>query len=95
MKRQIKNVTPKQAAKVFARLNFFLSLPLVCLFEIPILLIEKGAANGFIFFIMIIITPFAFLVLGYIHTLYGAWLYNNIAKNVGGIEFEVSEHNDI
>jgi hypothetical protein len=89
MKKQITNVTPRQAAKVFALLYFFSSLPFVMLMAVPMLFI-KNQENGFPA-IMLIAMPFLYLIFGYVFTIYGAWIYNKIATRIGGVEFEVTE----
>jgi len=35
--------------------------------------------------------PFLYLIIGYIMTIIGAWLYNFVSKYTGGIQFEIEE----
>lgn len=35
--------------------------------------------------------PFLYLIMGYVMTAIGAWIYNIVSKYTGGIQFEMSE----
>ncbi|MBT8114022.1 MAG: DUF3566 domain-containing protein [Arenicella sp.] len=35
--------------------------------------------------------PFLYLIIGYIMTIIGAWIYNFVARFTGGIQFQLSE----
>lgn len=90
MKKQIINISPIQTAKVFALLYFVISLPLVGLMAIAMSFSPAPKpALGFL-----IIFPFMYLIFGFIFTALGAWVYNIVAKWVGGIEYiSVSDEN--
>ena len=90
MKKQIINISPIQTAKVFALLYFVISLPLVGLMAIAMSFSPAPKpALGFL-----IIFPFMYLIFGFIFTALGAWVYNIVAKWVGGIEYiSVSNEN--
>lgn len=83
MKKQIINISPVQTAKVFALLYFLMSLPLVGFMAISFSFspAPKPALGFLIFF------PFLYLILGFIFTALGSWVYNIVAKWVGGIEY--------
>ena len=83
MKKQIINVSPIQTAKVFAVLYFLMSLPLVGIMVITFSF-SPGPKQGLGFLILF---PFIYLIFGFIFTALGAWVYNFVAKWVGGIEY--------
>jgi len=83
MKKQIINISPFQTAKVFAVLYFVLSLPLVGFMAISFSF-APGPKPGFGFLILF---PFIYLIFGFIFTALGAWVYNLVAKQIGGIEY--------
>ena len=83
MKKQIINISPIQTAKVFAVLYFVLSLPLVGFMAISFSF-APGPKPGFGFLILF---PFIYLIFGFIFTALGAWVYNLVAKQIGGIEY--------
>lgn len=83
MKKQIVNISPLQTAKVFALLYFVLSIPLVGLMSISFLASPAPKpAMG-----LLILLPVFYLIFGFIFTAIGAWVYNLVAKWVGGIEY--------
>ncbi|MFZ3087796.1 MAG: hypothetical protein WA123_07000 [Methylotenera sp.] len=83
MKKQIINISPIQTAKVFAVLYFVLSLPIVGLMAVSFSF-APGPKPGFGFLIFF---PFIYLIFGFIFTALGAWVYNLVAKWIGGIEY--------
>jgi hypothetical protein len=83
MKKQIINVSPFQTAKVFAVLYFLISLPFIGLMAIAFSFSptpHPGLGS-------LIIFPFVYLIFRYIFTALGTWIYNIVAKWVGGIEY--------
>lgn len=88
MKKQILNISPVQTAKVVAILYFVVSLPIILLMILFLSVMPgtKGPAIG-----AMLALPFIYLVVGFLFTLFGAWVYNLVAKWVGGIEFTTSE----
>lgn len=82
MKKQIVNISPIQTAKVFALLYFLFSLPFVGFMAITMSFSGASAPMGFL-----VLFPFVYLVFGFVFTAMGAWLYNIVAKRVGGIEY--------
>ena len=86
MKVQVQRFSPHQNGKVFAVLMALASL----VFVVPFMLIASIAApSGQSFpFLMILVFPIMYLVLGYLSVAVGCWLYNAMFKHIGGIEFE-------
>ena len=86
MKIQVERFSVHQNAKVFAVLMAVSSL----VFVIPFALIMRFAApkgQGFPMF-MVFLLPVMYLVMGYVMVAVGCWLYNAMAKYIGGLEFE-------
>ena len=89
MKKQIVHVSVVQTAKVAACLYFVVSIPFVLLMMIPVMLAGgsmPGMSVG-----MLIAMPFFYLIFGFLFSMLGAWVYNMVAKVVGGIEFTTAE----
>ncbi|WP_211454922.1 DUF3566 domain-containing protein [Collimonas antrihumi] len=87
MKKQISSISPFQTAKVLAILYFAISLPMIALMSLLYAFMPGPKAPTGVMFIL----PFLYAIFGFIFTAIGAWIYNLIAKWVGGIEFTVSE----
>ncbi len=87
MKKQITNVSPVQTAKVMAVLYLVMSLPIV-------LLMMAFAPSMGMGKIMFLIFPVIYMVIGFIFTLIGSFIYNFVAGLVGGFEFTVTEVNN-
>ncbi|MEO8001990.1 MAG: hypothetical protein ABI644_08940 [Arenimonas sp.] len=88
MKKQIVRIAPVQTAKVVAVLYFVVSIPFIAIMAISLMFTPKGSGPGLAFMIAI---PFLYLVFGFIFTALAAWIYNQVAKYVGGIEYTASE----
>ncbi len=88
MKKTITSIDPLSAAKVMALLYFIISIPLVLIMAV-VSMFTPGENHGGI--AMIIIIPIFYAVFGFIFTLIGAWLYNVIARMVGGIQYTSEE----
>lgn len=74
---------------VFALLYFVLSIPIVGLMAITFLLSPAPEKPPMGFLIAI---PFIYLVIGFVSTVLGAWVYNLVVGWVGGIEYTSSKH---
>jgi hypothetical protein len=83
MKTHIVRVSVLQSAKVMAVLYFAMSIPLVLLISIPALLAKQAGAGLF----MLVLVPVVYMVVGFLFSLLGAWIYNLIAASIGGFEF--------
>lgn len=93
MKKQITHISPLQTAKVFAALSLFGSLPFLLLMIVPMMTMASAERPPFPMGFMLL-APLFYAVVTFIVTLVGAWIYNLVAKYLGGIEFtsiEVSQ----
>lgn len=81
MRKQITNISPLQTAKILAVLYFAISMPLLLL-----MLAMPGSKPPYVSGFMLAL-PFFYALLGFLFTLFGAWVYNFVAKHLGGIEF--------
>lgn len=89
MKQQIARLSPHQNGKVFAVLMAVASL----VFLIPFLLFMAAvmpAGQRPPMFMMVIVMPVMYLVIGYLSVAVGCLLYNALFKFIGGIEFETT-----
>ena len=95
MKIQISRLSPHQNAKVLAVLMAVGSLPFVALMFVAFYFLPAVDAQGnpvqgppgF----LILVFPLVYLVLGYVMVAIGCWLYNLLAKPLGGVEYEVRD----
>lgn len=83
MKVHIERVSVLQSAKVMAVLYFAISIPFALFFAIPILFGRQVGASLF----MLVLVPVMYLVIGFLFSLLGAWIYNLVAAGIGGFEF--------
>lgn len=90
MKKQIVRVSVLQSAKVAAALYLVISIPMCLIMLIPMMMAPVPAAKGFSLG-MLILMPVMYTVLGFIFTVFGAWVYNLVASYVGGFEFTTVE----
>ena len=88
MRKQITSISPFQTAKVMALLYFVISLPFLVFMVLMFSFMpgSKPPMTG-----IMLAMPFFYLIFGFIFTVIGAWIYNLVAKWVGGIEFTTSE----
>lgn len=93
MKKQILNISPLQTAKIMAALWFVISLPFLLFMGVMMCTMpgEARAAFGG----MMLFMPVFYAISGFIFTLIGAWVYNMLAKRIGGIEYTSMEVSDI
>lgn len=87
MKKQIVNVSVRQTSNFVGVLYFVVSLPIVLIVAAYSLM--KGQGLGVVLFSFLF--PLMYAVMAYLGTALFAWLYNLVAKRVGGIEFTTSE----
>ncbi|MEQ1536028.1 MAG: hypothetical protein ABL923_09135 [Burkholderiaceae bacterium] len=89
MKKQILNIAPLQTAKIMAALWFVISLPFLLIMGLAMFTMpgEARAAFGG----MMIFMPVFYAISGFIFTLIGAWVYNLLAKRMGGIEYTTQD----
>jgi hypothetical protein len=91
MQQQITRISPFQTAKVIAVLYFVITIPFIILFALFSMFAPNGQKFGIVF---IISAPFIYAIVGFIFSIIGAWIYNVVAKFVGGIEFTMTETRD-
>jgi hypothetical protein len=90
MKQRITRLSPHQNGKVFGVLMAIISL----IFVIPLILAALFASlppKAMPSIFALVMLPIMYLVIGYIMTVIGCWIYNLLAGAVGGIEFELQE----
>ena len=86
MKQQLVNVGKLQAAKIAALLYLIMSIPLVLIMNV----MSPYGAGGFgLGWTLLMIALYA--ITGAVFSFIGAWVYNGIARLVGGFEFTVVE----
>ncbi|HHU99668.1 MAG: hypothetical protein WAR98_04020 [Bacteroidales bacterium] len=90
-KRKVKKIGVLQTSLISAIIFFFISLIVI----VPIMLI-MGIAGGFsdnmefaFGGLLFILMPIMYAIMGFLMTALWCWLYNVIAKKIGGIEIEV------
>jgi positive regulator of sigma E activity len=86
MKKQVVNVSIAQSSKVIAALYLVISIPIVLILAAVALASGQGASIFFLIFLPLLYAAGAFL-----GTAFSAWLYNLVARRVGGLEFTTSE----
>ncbi len=85
--RQIKSFGVLQTSKVMGTLYFFFGLFFMVLFFV---FAPAARGHGHRSLLMVILAPVFYAVGAFIFTAILCWLYNAVAKRIGGIEFEVS-----
>jgi hypothetical protein len=88
--RQIKSFNVIQTAKVLGALYFIFGLVGTLIITSISLGAKKGRGPGLV---LAVLAPFIYGVGGFISTAAFCWLYNVIAKRLGGIEVEVASSN--
>lgn len=100
MKTQISRISVHQTAKVFAILSFFMGLVgLIVTLVLGALAKKHGAVSvtdgsqysADSMGIYILLLPFVYLVLSYLVWLLVGFIYNVIANQFGGIEFDLTD----
>lgn len=89
MKKQIVQVSGMQCAKVAAALYLVISIPFCLLMLIPVMMAPVPAPGFSV--AMLILMPVFYTVFGFVFTLVCAWVYNLLAKRIGGFEFTTVE----
>jgi hypothetical protein len=86
VKQQIIHVGKLQAAKVAAVLYLILSIPFAA--AMMLAATRGGAGPGWGMFFLVVVM---YVLAGAVFSFLGAWLYNGVARLIGGIEFTVVE----
>jgi len=87
MKIQIVNVSVAQSAKVVAVLYTVISLPVLLIMALA------GAFQGNLGVVLlaVVIAPLIYGAITFLFAGLGAWLYNVVARRVGGFEYSIKE----
>lgn len=88
MPHEVRSFAIQQTAAVVAAL-YFLVLLLFVPFAILTAVLGGEAGAGTI--LLILIAPVIYGVVAYVATAVGAWIYNRVARRMGGIEVELVE----
>jgi len=86
VKQQIIHVGKLQAVKVAAVLYLILSIPLAA--AMVFAPANEGGGFGWGMFLFVVV---GYVLAGAIISFLGAWIYNGVARLIGGIEFTVVE----
>lgn len=88
MKKQILHIAPAQAGKVFAVFYFLVSIPMIFVVGFTF---SSGPEDQQVPLGFLVAIPFFYAIGGFIFTAFASWIYNLIARWVGGIEFTTIE----
>ena len=89
---RITSISLFQTAKVAGALYFVGALFGVVLFLLSSMLSPvAGPSYGFVF---IVLAPFLYAMIGFVLTFIAAWVYNQVARFTGGIEYSTTEVRD-
>ncbi|MBQ4835784.1 MULTISPECIES: hypothetical protein [Pseudoalteromonas] len=95
MKVQISRFSGHQTSKILALMFALMTVPFMLVGVMGVLFAPNTEQDGPIFpFILFIILPLIYGVMGYIFNRFFCFIYNFSAKRVGGIEFETEEKSD-
>jgi len=89
MKSRITHVAPVQAAKMFAAFSFLASLPFLLLAMVPMLAVPAEAQPYMTPYLLLV--PLFYALAAFVFAVLGAWLYNLVAKFLGGLEVTLVE----
>lgn len=90
MKKQITRISPHQSSKVMAVLYVIFTLPLAAVGVIALLAGYSDGHHGFNPWFMVG-APLIYGLVGYVFCVVGCWIYNAVARRIGGIEFTVTD----
>ncbi|GAB3460644.1 hypothetical protein GCM10027321_20270 [Massilia terrae] len=85
--KQVVNISALQYAKVAAAVNVIIAVPYAFLLQYS--MPEPWVKEHLWLFILAVAV--AFIVVGSLFCLIGAWVYNIIAARIGGFEFTIAE----
>ncbi|MBW6452025.1 MAG: hypothetical protein K0B02_04845 [DPANN group archaeon] len=85
----IKSVDVIQLGKIFSAAYGFAVFLLFAFLGIPSLLIDYSMVPGF--FLIMLVMPVMFGVLGFIKGVFIGVIYNFVASKIGGLRYEVSK----
>ncbi|WP_150105050.1 hypothetical protein [Pseudogulbenkiania ferrooxidans] len=88
MIKQITHISTHQSAKVVSALYVLFTLPFVLVGIVGLIFSPAGSNFPFWFFF---IAPLFYGGMGYVISRSIFWIYNHVAKRIGGIEFSTTE----
>jgi len=92
MKKEIISFDIKQSAKVISLVGAFAAIPFSVLgFFLFLVGLYSTNAELIVIGIMYIAMPLIYLIMGYIFMAFFLWIYNRVAKKVGGITYTVKD----
>lgn len=86
---QIVRISLFQTAKVIAALYFVVTCIAVALYGVALLV--SPALRGQTSLVAVVVSPLLYALFAFVFTFIAAWLYNQVAKVVGGIEYTTAE----
>ena len=87
MKKQIKSISVWQTSKVVTILYVLIGLIYTAIGILMLIFSEEKAGGAGIFLFM----PVILALFGLIFVSLGCWLYNQVAKRFGGVEFDLED----
>ena len=87
MSQTISRISPVQAGKLFGVMYLILGALFMPFFLLPAVFSEQSSPFGLGFAIAL---PFLYGVMGFLGTAFFCWLYNVLARRLGGIEITLS-----
>lgn len=84
MKRRITHVAPVQAAKMFAAFSFLATLPFLAITMIPMVAMPAEVQPYMTPYLLLV--PFFYALVAFVFAVLAAWLYNLVARFLGGLE---------
>jgi Flp pilus assembly protein TadB len=88
MRKRITRVAPIQLGKVSAAFYGLFSIPFVVVTGVAWSL---APFHLFMPIAVLVIIPIFYVVFGFLTMAFGGWIYNVVAKQIGGIEFVTEE----
>jgi len=87
MEHQISRIDPLQAGKIAAALYFIFGLvatPIALIKNLPLQYGELGTS-----FLLVLLLPFLYALLGFVFIPSICWLYNQISNHMGGLKISI------
>lgn len=85
VKSQISHVSVVQTAKIFAAFSFVASIPFLVLSAVEVIALPGPRPPFFGSFVVLL--PVLYAASSFVAVAIAAWVYNVLAKRIGGIEF--------
>jgi hypothetical protein len=92
MKTQLTRISPRQSSNVVSAFYALITLPLA-LTGLLMLLLSDNSDNTPVA-VFLLLSPIVYGITAYLMAAVTFWLYNIVAKKIGGIEFSLVQIND-